>query len=265
VTVPNRQTLTDKISDINGLVKRSWTDQEIREKLDRQNTLKLKFGGFERERLNKELRRARDNGDVDKMTQLQDGLDKLETPRLAFKTSLTPTKKRDDSNPSGSGEPALTQQDRLALVNAENRRRNQEEVRKAQLKERARARDLEARIERGEAVEEDTSRRLKTRAKFVHDVNELREPRKVRTTTPNGTTVNSGTSTPATTGAGTPRLGALNTTSSLGSGAPLLPHLAKLQQARSAERKAGIPVIHKPLTDDDFIGALDLDIDVEID
>lgn len=237
--------LQDKAAGINALVNRSWTEDEIRKKLDRQNTLKIKYSGAKRERLAKDLERAFEEGNEAKAAKLQEELDTMETPRLAFKTTLGTNKKDQSATP--------TQQDRLAEVNAENRRRNQEAVRRAQLKERARAREIEARIERGEHVEEDHSKRLKTRAKFVHDVNENLEPRK-RNTTPGGTTANnSGASTPAT---GTPRLGAT---------LPLLPHLAKLQQARMAERKGGIPVIHKPITDDDIIGALDLDIDVQID
>jgi RNA polymerase-associated protein RTF1 len=66
-------------------------------------------------------------------------------------------------------------------------------------------------------------------------------------TPPNG----SGTSTPAN---GTPNLSAV------------LPHIAKLQQQNSTGAdKKGIPTIHRPLMDDDIIGSLDLDIDVEID
>lgn len=122
-------------------------------------------------------------------------------------------------------------------------------MRQAQLKERARNREIEAKIERGEAVEEDHSRRLKTKARFLHDVNEHTDSRSAKA---------SGASTPATTGSGTPVLGAQKSL-------PLLPHLAKLQKQQSSLGKNGIPTIHKPLMDDDIIGALDLDIDVEID
>jgi RNA polymerase-associated protein RTF1 len=284
--LPKKQTLVNKIADINGLVQRSWTDAEIREKLDRQNALKIKFGGFERERIERDIRRALEENDTARVTALQEELDKLETPRLAFKTSLTPTKKADSYsnspiNGSGNeGSKPLNQQDRLALLNAENRRRNAEDVRKAQLKERARQRALEAKLERGEAVQEDYSRRLKTRAKFMHDIREAEAKQKAADGggkpssqgllavpgqggkgaggSKEGTPApGSGTSTPS--AMLTPRIGPTLK--------PLGGHLAKLQQARNAEvrGRGGVPAISKPLTDDDFIGALELDIDVEID
>ncbi len=118
-------------------------------------------------------------------------------------------------------------------------------VRKAQLKERARAREIEKKLERGEEVEVDHSRRRKTMAKFVHDVHEMHEKRPA-------SQAGSGASTPAN---GTPKLVAQKQ--------PLLPHMAKLQQQKSVD-KNGIPTVHKPLMDDDIIGALDLDIDENI-
>jgi RNA polymerase-associated protein RTF1 len=280
LSLPTKQTLVKKIDDINKLVQRSWTDIEIADKLARQNALKVKYGGFEKERIERDIRRAIEENDAARLTKLQEELDHLETPRLAFKTSLTPTKKKDSSygNGAASGNGAsdsaqpLSQQDRLALLNAENRRRNAEDVRKAQLKERARQRALEAKLERGEAVNEDHSRRVKTKAKFMYDVNQSDTKKKDRASgllavpgqdtaagsSKEGTPApGSGLSTPA---GGTPRIGPTLK--------PLGGHLAKLQQARNAEvrsGKGGVPSISKPLTDDDFIGALELDIDVEID
>jgi RNA polymerase-associated protein RTF1 len=131
-------------------------------------------------------------------------------------------------------------------LNIENRRRNAEAVRKAQLKEKAKSREMEARIARGEEVTEDTSRRLRTQPKFMQDVTGKSTP-----------ATGSGASTPAN---GTPKLAA--------SKASALPaHIARLQAQTHATNsdKKGIPQIHRPLVDDDIIGALDLDIDIEID
>jgi len=245
--VPHRRALVDKIDEINRLVNRSWTELELAEKLNRQNTLRAKYSGNERDRLQKALDDAKAAGNDAKAARLQDELDQLETPRLAFKTSLTPTKKKPEKE-------GLSQQERLAALNRENRRRNAESVRQAQLKERARAREIEAKIERGEAVAEDHSRRLKTKARFLHDVNEHADA-----AARSASAKASGASTPATLGGGTPVLGAQKQL-------PLLPHLAKLQlQQQQSIDKNGIPTIHKPLMDDDIIGALDLDIDVDID
>ncbi|KAK3682098.1 hypothetical protein B0T22DRAFT_530569 [Podospora appendiculata] len=246
VPVPIRPALVNKIDDINKLVKRSWTEQELSEKLKRQNDLRVKFSGAERDHLTRQLESARARGDEEATARLQEKLDNLETPRLAFKTSLNPQKKKPEKT-------ELSQQEKLALINAENRRRNAEAVRKAQLKERARARDIEKRLERGEAVDEDHSRRLKTQIKFHHTRAGEDGKQKDGATPTAG--AGSGTSTPAN-GLGTPKTGADKK--------PLLPHIAKLQEQQRSQAKNGIPVIHQPLMDDDIIGALDLDIDIDI-
>lgn len=121
---------------------------------------------------------------------------------------------------------------------------NAELVRKAQLKEKAKSREVEMALRRGEQVPDDPSRRLRTKAKFVHDVNDT--PQKL---SQNG----SAASTP---GNGTPKVGAAKPQQ-------MATHLAKLQE-KNYEDSKGMPTIHKPLMDDDVIGALDLDIDVDI-
>ncbi|KAK8098232.1 uncharacterized protein PG998_013718 [Apiospora kogelbergensis] len=238
---PKRPALSAKIGDINQLLGRSWTDKELDDKLQRERALRDQFNPAERNRIANALESAKEQGQMDKVAELQEQLDSLETPRLAFKTSLTADKKASSGN---------SQQDRLAKVNAENRKRNAEAVRKAQLREKAKARDIENRIARGEEVKEDTSRRLRTQPKFLLDHNEVEERVKTGTT--------SGASTPAT---GTPRPNAS------GAGNRTLPHIAKLQQSQSQSgtENNGMPQIHRPLVDDDIIGSLDLDIDVEID
>ncbi|KAK0666370.1 putative RNA polymerase-associated protein RTF1 [Cercophora samala] len=132
ISVPTKTQLVNKIGDINGLVRHKWTEQEIAEKLKRQNTLMQKFSNTERDNLTRQLEAARARGDEDAVDRLQKKLEDLSTPKLAFRTSLTSADKK---RPESKG---LTQQEKLALLNAENRRRNAEEVRKAQIKERAR-------------------------------------------------------------------------------------------------------------------------------
>ncbi|KAK7932350.1 RNA polymerase-associated protein [Apiospora marii] len=238
---PKQPALVAKIDDINKLLGRSWTDAELDEKLQRERALRDKFNPAERNRLVNNIELAKEKGDMDRVAELQAQLDQLETPRLAFKTSLTTNKKISSAN---------SQQDRLAQVNAENRKRNAEAVRKAQLREKAKARDIENRIARGEEVQEDVSRRLRTQPKFLLDHNEVEER------------VKTGTSSASTPANGTPRLNASAT-----GDRPLPPHIAKLQQNQSQNgtENGGMPQIHRPLVDDDIIGSLDLDIDVEID
>ncbi|CCC12984.1 hypothetical protein SMACR_06127 [Sordaria macrospora] len=234
VPFPDKQTLIDKIDDINRLVQRTWTEQELSDKLKRQNALQAKFSGAQRDYIKKQLDIARQANDEAAIARYQERLEKLEVPRLAFRTSLT---KKD-------GKKDLTQQEKLALKNMENRRKNAEEVRKAQLRERARARQIEKKIERGEAVQEDMSRRLITRPKFVHDSSE--KP------------------TPSPSKAGTPAPGTPSKAETRNANG-VLPHIAKLQeQHRQQQKKNGLPVISAPLMDDEIIGAMDLGIDIEL-
>ncbi|RYP67048.1 hypothetical protein DL771_007467 [Monosporascus sp. 5C6A] len=224
---PKKPALGAKIDDINALLNRSWTDAEVNEKIERERSLRQKYAPSERDRLQKSIEEARRHGDDARVAQLQDQLDTLETPRLAFKTSLTPNKKSAPSTPS--------QQDRLAQINAENRRKNNEAVRKAQIQEKAKLRGAQTRLARGESVDDDSARLSK--AKSNGDL---------PSTPANG----SGASTPAN---GTPK-------------GALLPHIAKLQiQNQAGTDKKGLPQIHKPIVDDDVIAAMDLDIDVDID
>ncbi|POR32620.1 RNA polymerase-associated protein [Tolypocladium paradoxum] len=237
ITLPTKQFLLGRIDEINGLIKHNWTSEEIKARLARRNELKKRFDPAERERVAGLLDAAVSRGDERKAEKLQEELDKLSSQRLAFRTSLGPSRSMDVPK-------ASSEQDRLAERNRENRRMNAELVRKAQLKEKAKAREIEMALKRGEQVPDDPSRRLRTKAKFVHDVNDT--PQKL---SQNG----SATSTPA---SGTPKMGATKPQQ-------MATHLAKLQE-KNYEDSKGMPTIHKPLMDDDVIGALDLDIDVEI-
>ncbi|KAL6805823.1 hypothetical protein J3E68DRAFT_25640 [Trichoderma sp. SZMC 28012] len=235
VTLPTKDFLVDKIDDINALINHKWTNEEIKARLAKRNELRKRFDPQERQRLANLAEEAAQRGDDQRAEELQEELEKLGRERLAFKTSLGPSK-----NPEATK--ASSEQDRLAERNRENRRLNQEAVRKAQLKEKAKAREIEMALKRGEVISEDYSRRLRTKAKFVHDVNEKvgEKPEAPKD------------------GAGAATNGAKGPSSS-----QMLPHLAKLQEKHYSETK-GLPTIHKPIMDDDVIGALDLEIDVEI-
>ncbi|PNP53109.1 hypothetical protein THARTR1_06319 [Trichoderma harzianum] len=235
VTLPTKDYLVDKIDDINALINHKWTNEEIKARLAKRNELRKRFDPQERQRLANLAEEAAQRGDDQKAEELQEELEKLGRERLAFKTSLGPSK-----NPEATK--ASSEQDRLAERNRENRRLNQEAVRKAQLKEKAKAREIEMALKRGEVISEDYSRRLRTKAKFVHDVNEKVGEK------PEAPKDGAGAATNGTKGP---------------SSSQMLPHLAKLQEKHYSETK-GLPTIHKPIMDDDVIGALDLEIDVEI-
>lgn len=235
-SLPTQVFLQDKVDDINRLIGHNWTTEEIKARLNKRNELKKKFDPAERQRVAQLLEDARARGDDAQAEELQTELIELQKQRLAFKTSLGPSKLTDKLSHS-------TEQDKLAERNRETRRINVDAVRKAQLKEKAKVRGIEQALKRGEHVQDDPSRRLRTKAKFLHDKNQVAEDKKggaPAQTTPGGTPAN-GTSTPK-------------------KDQGLL-HLAKLREQQNA---VGLPTVHKPIMDDDVIGALDLDIDVEI-
>jgi RNA polymerase-associated protein RTF1 len=208
VTIPDKYTLTDKIQDINALINHSWTGEEIEAKLERKKELRRLFDPAERERISKQIALARENGHDKFADELQGELDSLASSRLAFRTSLNARKG------DGAGGPGRSpnQQDRLAQRNLENRRKNAEEVRRAQIKERQAAREKE--------------RQAAAAAAGLSPEQEQLEKDRI-------------------------------------AAEKMLPQLMKLQQERY-KTSNGLPTVHRPLADDDIIGALDLDIDVEI-
>lgn len=236
VPLPTKSKLSGKISDINDLVNRSWTEAELQEKLKKSGALINKYIPIERNRISNLIKEAKANGNTEKEEQYRKELAELDGPKLAYSTSMQPSPKKNTNQ-------GLSQQDRLAKLNHENRRKNAEEVRKAQIAERKAAKMTEAALARGENVAEDTSRRVKTKAKFKHDVADSFEAKKAASE-------KSG----ADTGPSTPNLTAKK------SSAPL-PHIAKLQAAKNNK---GLPTIRRPLMDDDIIGAIDLGIDLEL-
>lgn len=207
VKVPTKAFLSDKIDDINSLIRHKWTDREIKDRLTRRTDLIKRFDPAEKERIGNLLDDARRKGEDDKVEELQEKLDQLGAQRLAFRTSLGPLK-------AEQAQTKNAEQDRLAERNRENRRLNAEAVRKAQLKEKAKTREAEEALRRSELAAQEAM--LPTASKT------------------------NGTAKPE-----------------------VLPNLAKLQAEKQAQAK-GVPTIHKPLMDDDVIGALDLDIDVDI-
>ena len=224
--------LSTKVEDINNVINHNWTQPEIKARIVRRNELQKRFDPAERARVERLLKDAREKGEDEKVDELTEELDKLKTQRLAFRTGELIGKTEEVKKE--------TEQDRLAERNKLNRQLNADAIRRAQLKEKAKVLEMQKAINRGEQVKEDPSRRLRTKTKFVHDVNESIEKRPSATPSAAGTPVN-----------GTPKIGPAKQA--------LPSHLSKLH-----EDKNGVPGIHKPIMDDDVIGSLDLDIDIEI-
>lgn len=235
VKIPNRAELINKAAQIYALEERTWTEIELTEKLKRSGALQSKYKSVDRNKLAKKLNQAKLLGDIDRQEQIKAELAALDGPKLAYGTSLY---KRE---PPGTGPKVMSQQDRLAILNMENRRKNNEEIKAAEIREMREQRKIEAALARGEDAVVDHSRRVRTRAVLKHDVNKEGA---------------SGTSTPAK--AETPKLSPKKENG-------LLPHMAKLQaELEKQKQKGGLPTIRRPLCDDDIIGAIDCDIDIEI-
>lgn len=234
VNVPTRRQLAAHVGRIDALVNRSWTEAELTEKLRRSGALAAKYKSVDRNKLTKRLNQAKLLGDVERQEEIKAELAALDGPKLAFGTSLHKT-------PAQTGPKTLSQQDRLAIINQENRRKNAEEVKAAQLREMREQRRIEAAIARGEDAVVDHSRRVRTRAVLKHDVNKE---------------TGSGASTPAK--VATPKLSPKKESE-------VLPHMAKLH-AEMEKQKAngGIATMRRPLCDDDIIGAIDLGIEIEL-
>ena len=159
--LPTKKFLAAKCEDINNLINRSFTEAEIQEKLKRSGVLQNKSNALERAALYNRRKDAEYIGDKDAIAAIDAKLAIIDGPKLAFGTSL-----QKPALPTGP----KTQQQRLADLNAINRKFNTQNVRKAQLAERkAKIAHREA-MARGEAVA-DPFARVKTYAKTHYDVN----------------------------------------------------------------------------------------------
>ena len=260
--LPTRSFLLAKLGDINALLNRSWTEEDIQQKLNRSGVLQTRFAAFERNLILRHRKEAEDRQDEAAVAKCDAELAALDGPKLAFGTSLHPSSR---NAPVATGP---TEQERLAILNRNNRKKNQHDVREAQHAERRAEALNKAAIERGEAVANPFAR-VKTRAKTHYDVRTTLAPR------PNlqgldelfeggnsdrsraGTPLNpSGTNTPLK--VPTPKRTGTPTTGLSRSGTPLL------TKRDSGEKKRGLPTIRKRNMDDDLIAAMDLGIEIDI-
>lgn len=261
--LPTRSFLLSKLNDINALIDRSWTEEEIQQKLKRSGVLKTRFAAFERNQILRRRKEAEDREDEAAVAKCDADLAVLEGPKLAFGTSLDPSPRK---GPVATGP---TEQERLAILNRNNRKQNREDVRRAQHAERIAEALNQAAIERGEAVPNPFAR-VKTRAKTHYDVRNITvAPRpsapgldelfeggnsdRSRGATPLNPT---GTNTPL--GVPTPKL---IPTPKIGMSRSGTPSLTKRD---SGEKKCGIPTLRKRSMDDEIIAAMDLGIEIEL-
>ena len=236
--VPTKPLLNSKLDEIHALINRSWTESELQEKLRRTGILTNKIAGLDRIQIANRRHAAEERDDEAGIAKADAELMALAGPKLHYGTFLI------DPRAPPPAVHELTQQERLAEINRANRKKNTEDVRKAQHAEKRAARQEREKVSRGEAVQNPFAR-VKVSTKIFHDANNTLTPKQVREqASQNGSR------------AGTP-------------GTPMLTAKKEVSRLPTPERKplvtkGGLPVLSSRNLDDEVLGAMDLGIDVEI-
>lgn len=176
-------------------------------------------------------RTAEELGNEQAVAECDGELATLNGPKLKYGTSLS----RDD-HASSVAAVEMSQQQRLAELNRQNRKKNAEDVRKAQLAEKKAARLAREAAQRGDAVHEDPMARVKTMSKTRYDVNQSLATHRVK------------------------EAGSISQPTT-----PVLNATHKSPQIVPKSAKSnGLPVLGSRRLEEDVIGAMDLGIDIEI-
>ena len=231
--------------------------------MDRQNALKRRFIPINRERVRRELEEARAIGDETRAADLQEKLDGADAPRLAFRTTLKASTKTTNAH-----------DDKLADANSARKPRPSasvaQDVRLAQIREKQQLLALDQaaareRAEKGQAY--DPSKRLKTKTTFWHDVGEkdaLLKNKNNSSSRRDTQSKKNGDSSGAKKDSGVVAQ-KREEDEKRRKDAAAQEALEKLRRKQVDEqRMKGLPTVSRVITGDDVIGALELDIDVDI-
>lgn len=235
--LPTKRFLQQKILDIESVMKHTFTEAELQEKLRRSGALQTNKA-YERDAINNRRRTAMENEDEAAIAKCDAELTALNGPKLMYGTTLAIA----PAQPAAPAAPS--QQDRLAELNIRNRKANREDVRKAQLAERKAERLAREAVQRGEALQNPFAR-VKTYAKTHHDVNASLTPLRAGQQVGSRDVSRSGTPAAATT--------------------------PKLEETKAAYPSppqlftaSGMPVLGSCNMDDEIIASLDMGIDIEL-
>ena len=236
--LPTKSFLQSKLDDMKAMMNHSFTDEELQEKLKRSGALQNREAPLERMTVMNRRKVALERGDEAAVAKCDAELIALNGPKLRYGTFLVDPKA---ATPTIA---APSQQERLHELNLINRKKNREDVRKAQLAERKAQRLAREAVQRGEALE-DTFARVKTYAKTHHDVNDTLAPH--RRNQYGGSRDASRSVTPA----------AVST-----------PKKEEPQPKPLSPPKrftaSGMPILGNRNMDDEIIASMDLGIDIEI-
>ena len=237
-SLPTKPFLQSKLDDVNAMMNHSFTDEELQEKLRRSGALQSREAPLERMTIINRRKVAMEREDEAAVAKCDAELVALNGPKLKYGTFLVDPK---SATPTVA---APSQQERLHELNLINRKKNREDVRKAQLAERKAQRLAREAVQRGEALE-DTFARVKTYAKTHHDINDTLAPH--RRNQYGGSREASRSVTPA----------------------PVItPKKEEAQPKFPSPKKqftpSGMPVLGNRNMDDEIIASMDLGIDIEI-
>jgi len=235
--IPTHTSLDGKINELHRLINHTFTDEELQRKLQRSGALQNRMAPLDRISIANRRRAAEEREDEATVAACNAELAELNGPRLKYGTSLEQPRVQNQA----PAEP--TQQERLAELNRSNRKKNTEEIRKAQLAEKRAARLAREAVQRGEAIQ-DPHARVKTHAKTHHDIHESLAPHRAKQQASSRNISRSVT--PA---AGTPKL---------------KPTMVPSPQVKPLLTASGLPVLSSRNMDDEIIGSMDMGIDIEI-
>ena len=133
--LPTAKALNTKVNDINNLLNRRWTDEDISAKINKQKGIEKKYdpanaANLAREKIMKRKARAEEDSDDEEIARCNAELQALESNSANGSAVIG----RSPAKPVKAG--TVTEQERLAQRNAITRKANAEEVRKALLAER---------------------------------------------------------------------------------------------------------------------------------
>jgi len=122
IRLPNKRQIGHKLDDIHALLEHQWTEEDIQNKINKSNAMRIKHLNFGRDRIIKRRDEAASRGDDAVVARCNQELTTYDAggPKPELKAGASPANRH-------------AQQERLAQLNRQNRKLNSEEVRKAQI------------------------------------------------------------------------------------------------------------------------------------
>jgi len=243
VRPPTLSFLAGKCNNIQDLLDRKWSDEDINARLKRINAVTSALG--ERDRLQKARKAAEAEFDESAIAKIDAQLTALESRLPAVNKPAAPR--------------PLTQQEKLAARNLANRKANRDDIRKAQIADRRREQALAEAVARGEKSG-NTHARHKTVVKVFHSRDEERE----KITEDSELDALFGASASADVSA---RASPATTTATAASSASTAATTVKSSSTHlqpSVKAGLGIGGLKKRKQDEDLMAAMDLGIEIDI-